>query len=123
MAQQGKTKPFCCSFRRFKKSVAPHHSAATLPNETQEPLREWARSVPATLFVGPCGGLRNEKTYCRCGLLFHSSRVLWIDSKPRFSQIIAADGGITVRIRTSRRRGQGLRADLSHPLRAHARSG
>ena len=42
---------------------------------------------------------------------------------PRFSQIIAVEVGITLRIRTTRCRGQGRRADLSHAVRAHARSG
>jgi hypothetical protein len=46
----------------------------------------------------------------------HRRRVFRIDAEPKFSQFIAAERGIAVRIRTERRRSQNFWTDLSHTL-------
>jgi len=52
---------------------------------------------------------------------FERRRVLCIH--PGLSQVIAAESGTALRIRTNGRGGQGFRAELSHAVRAHARCG
>jgi hypothetical protein len=78
------------------------------------------RRLHAVLVVGS----DHEPCHCHRGMWLHCRRVFCIDAEPEFSQLIAADRVLAVRIRPPRRRGKNLiGADLPHAMPAYRPGG